>query len=207
MGTQSPAPSTRGRGEYNPQAVLTGSGRCLLPAQGMTWFPSTAACMSVAPSCRLLGEQERELSTNPSLPLAACAPWQGASEHPPRFLLCCPGGLGSTELTHRELPAPQGPRNYVGRACQAEAEGWAWSRPVLPDLPNLEKAKPSPSLCCWHSSALSRKPAHGEELGTDRVCLVSCTLGTLRLGQLPSWAHAVHSQRERSTHPAHRAGP
>lgn len=116
MGTQSPAPSTRGRGEYNPQAVLTGSGRCLLPAQGMTWFPSTAACMSVAPSCRLLGEQERELSTNPSLALAACAPWQGASEHPPRFLLCCPGGLGSTELTHCELPAPQGPRNYMGRA-------------------------------------------------------------------------------------------
>lgn len=52
----SPAQSTGGRGEHDLQAVLTDSGRCLLPTLGMTWFPSTAVCTSVAPSCRLLGE-------------------------------------------------------------------------------------------------------------------------------------------------------
>lgn len=81
----SPSSAHRGRGEHSPRAVLTGSGRCLLPTQGMTWFLSTAVCTSGAPSCRLLGEQERGAINKPTPGPACLCPMAGGDQGPPSF--------------------------------------------------------------------------------------------------------------------------
>lgn len=94
----------QGKGQHNPRAVLTGSGRCLLPTRGMTWFPSTAVCTSVAPSCRLLGEQERGAISKPTSGPACLCP--GGHRGPPRIPHCSPGAPGSvtrSRPTKREL--------------------------------------------------------------------------------------------------------
>lgn len=93
---------------------------------------------------------------SPSLALPACALWEG------KPLLCCPGGLGSTELTHQEEQRPQLPQcqitTWAGQepglpGWLVEMDGLAGSRPALLDLPERARAE--------HSPPSLAEPGHG----------------------------------------------
>lgn len=150
-------PSSRceGKGEHNPRAVLTGSGRCLLPTRGMTWFPSTAACTSVAPSCRLLGEQERGATSEPISSPACLRP---GGRGPPGFPAVALEDQAQRGLEPtRQEPQSSGPTAQHnpgwGRLSQNRGAGY---RPGV--LGDLCPAGP----CCWDSRQPQRvRQQHG----------------------------------------------
>lgn len=149
----------QGKGEHNPRAVLTGSGRCLLPTQGMTWFPSTAACTSVAPSCRLLGEQERGAISKPTSGPACLCP--GSHQGPPGSPHCSPGAAGSVTRS-RPARSELQPSGTAGHSRIPAAGGSARTREPAMDgvLSDLCPVGPR----CWDSSQPCHAPCSSTAL-------------------------------------------